>query len=64
MKIKKFKEIIKKDNPVLSIFKPFKFSFIPIRGRIAIKIEYNQNLHEPSYFFLIKNKTQVELTHV
>jgi len=47
----------------LSIFSLLKFTYVELRGRVAIKVEFKDNLHEAVYYYVVDNGCALQLTH-
>ena len=47
----------------LSIFSLLKMTYIELRGRVALKVEFKDNMHEAVYYFVVDNGCALQLTH-
>jgi len=47
----------------LSLISLLKFSYVELRGRLALKVEFKDAVHEPAYYFVGGNGTELILTH-
>ena len=47
----------------LSIFSLLKMTYIELRGRLALKVEFKDNMHEAVYYFVVNNGCALQLTH-
>ena len=48
----------------LSLISLLKFTYIELRGKLAIKAEFKDNIHSPVYYFVGGNGTELILTHL